>query len=78
MCVQLQRAPQEMVPPPGPPPSIVNSASNHFHAGRGGAVVPVSGPVNGGGMPPSHYRENHFQVSHQNGIIQLKLKDGIE
>lgn len=40
-----------------------------------GGCAPVPGNV---GLPPNNYGENHFMVTHQNGIIQLKLKDGIE
>lgn len=54
------------LPPPGPPP---------HHMRGNGVCAPVSGNV---GLPPNNYGENHFMVTHQNGIIQLKLKDGIE
>lgn len=51
-------------------PSI-NFANPTIHHGGAGSA--------GAGLPSqAHYGENHFIITHQNGIIQLKLKDGIE
>lgn len=48
----------------------VGNAGNQFHHLRNVGLAP--------GSYDSHYGENHFMVTHSNGIIQLKLKDGIE
>lgn len=59
-------------PPTGPhqSQSIGANPGNQFHH-----VRPGTGNI---GLPANLYGENHFLVTHANGIIQLKLKDGIE
>lgn len=53
-----------------------NGPANQFsHAVRGMPPAASQPPPR---QPNNHYGDDHHLVTHQNGIIQLKLKDGIE
>lgn len=80
MCIRLQRG---GVQQGGAPIGNNINPGNQFHHARGVNLGMAPPPLQALQLPlplplPPHFGENHFLVSHQNGIIRLQLKDGIE